>query len=288
MKKTDKSQKEEKPKETVYTIYNRHKQAEQEAYLQKKEEKENEKRAKEAELLKAFETELADTLPLLKASGIRYRATVANSDHRIYFWRSDSENEFSSIYADRHFQSKQWRIGAQYFAPERDATPLILYLAEKLPEPKPKVENPIVEYVEEHFPDAEPKSEPKPKTRADLEKLKADWLRDSGDWEIEKYEGFEEFWDEIAVFAERQHQKWNEEARERKAHSLRKALAFPAHPTATTLGITKREFFAAFALFGILANPHHFEQKGLDLVIDARQYGDAMLEEFIKRELDNK
>lgn len=48
------------------------------------------------------------------------------------------------------------------------------------------------------------------KTRQEVERLKRDWEFDPN-WDIEKTEGFEEYYDELLTFSNEKKAKWNEE-----------------------------------------------------------------------------
>ena len=60
--------------------------------------------------------------------------------------------------------------------------------------------------------------------------------------------------------------------------------AFPhGRPYDTAHGLTKREYFAAKALQGLLANPNH-DGKFSDFAEDAVKHADALLAELAKTE----
>jgi hypothetical protein len=93
------------------------------------------------------------------------------------------------------------------------------------------------------------------KTRAEVEKLKRDWEADPC-YDLYDMDGFEEYRDELKAY---QDQKEVEFKRERESGILLRRKLEPAFPRSYEYnghnGLTKREYFAAKALQGMMANP---------------------------------
>lgn len=131
------------------------------------------------------------------------------------------------------------------------------------------------------------------KTRDEVENLKIEWEKDP-QWEIEETEGFEDYRDELTAFRFEKEAEWQKRAETRKTEFQRNEPAFPQIETGSnydgeyngniysTGGLTKREYFAVRILQLLISNPEDFTPKGLDLVVDARQYADALIAELNK------
>lgn len=100
------------------------------------------------------------------------------------------------------------------------------------------------------------------KSLAEIAELKQQWEADPS-WDIEDTPGFEEYSLQLRMYREEKQAQWEEQCKRRLMKESAKSLAFPIFNSDgdyydLSAGLTKREYFAAKALQGLLANPEFF------------------------------
>jgi hypothetical protein len=116
---------------------------------------------------------------------------------------------------------------------------------------------------------------PAARTREDVERLKAEWLRD--DWDgLEDAPGYEAFHAELKAFREEHERRWAEREQGRRDHAEKIALSM-------NLPLNVRDDFAVAALNGLLvAEAEGDERPFRDYARAAYAIADAMLIERLK------
>jgi len=108
-----------------------------------------------------------------------------------------------------------------------------------------------------------------------IEQLKQEWLQDPC-WDLEDTEGFEEFRTELLAF------RLSKEAERKQEREIKERARYPLSPAFSgegAAGLTKREYFAALALQGLLTPGGMKCRYAVRLAVEA---ADLLIEELRK------